>query len=193
MTSKLFTASITAFVCIGLIALCGYVRNTQILLACKIGAFIFALITSVVLSLVIMDALNERVRVMTDFIDSFGKLDDEARAAVAFEFPSMRYVMKGGRVREMFENTQATVEQFREFLASSNERQVSPRRDWCTREKPEWAWSEIMDHLMSKGYVLEDSYAGNHSWLWRGNAYRHLMAYWLAGRKVVDMNAEEAI
>lgn len=190
-TPKLIHAALTAFICIMFIAFCGYTENPRLLLAWKIGAFIFALLTVVITGLIVLEAINRRVSVMTDFIHAFAKLDDEGRAAVAFEFPSMRYHMKKGVVREYFEDTNVSLETFRLFLQTSNEKYISPEREWNSAEKPRWAWLEIKGWLVTQGYVIEDSYAGNHSWLWRGNSYRHLMAYWLAGRKVLNLSEVE--
>lgn len=185
---KLIHAAFTAFVCIMLIAFCGYTKNEQVIRAFTIGAWIFAIITAIVLGGLVMETLNHRVAVMTEFIREFGKLDDEARAAVAFEFPSMRYVMKAGKVREYFEDTNVPMDMFIAFLQTSNERYTSAERDWSTGDKPRWAWKEIMEYLHRKGYVIEDSYAGNHSWMWRGSSYKHLTAYWLKGRKLQNLN-----
>lgn len=185
---KLLHAAFTAFVCIAFIAMCGYTKNEQVIKAFTIGAWIFAIITAIVLGTIVLDSLNQRVAVMTEFIREFGKLDDEARAAVAFEFPSMRYVMRAGKVREMFEDTNVPMDTFIAFLQTSSERYTSAERDWNTKEKPRPAWLEIMAWLQSHGYVIEDSYAGNHSWMWRGNAYKHLTAYWLKGRKLQNLN-----
>lgn len=157
--------------------------------AWNVGALSMAVITAVILALLIMEALNHRVEVMTDFAREIGKLDDEARAMLAFEFPSMRYRMKKGIVREYFEDTNVSIETFRLFLQTSNERYISPRRDWQTAERPEWAWIEIEQWLEARDYIIKDSAAGSHSWLWKGNSYRHLMAYWVGGR-VQNLNRE---
>jgi hypothetical protein len=155
-----------------------------------IGAFLFGVMFLVIVGLLISEGINERVRVMTEWMDSFARLpDDEARAAVAFEFPTMRYRMKRGVVREMFEDTNVPTEMFRLFLSTSDERYISPKRDWYTAEKPEWAWLEIQGWLEENGYVLKDSAAGNHSWLWKGNGYRHMIAYW---RPLKNMSPEAA-
>lgn len=181
---------IFAFIGIGFLAAIGHTRNEQLVFAYKIAAWFFLIAAAIMMGLVVMEERVRSIQAMTDWMAEFGKLDHEARAAVAFAFPTMRYVMKRGTVRVLFEDTQATIEHFREFLSTSNEKQVSPRRDWCTKEKPEWAWEEIMGYLTPK-WVLEDSYAGNHSWLWRGDAYRHFCAYWMAGRPLKDLNAED--
>lgn len=183
---KLHHAMITAVVCIVLIAMGARARG-QVLLALNIGAFIFAVMTAVVLALIALESWRENVRVMVDWMIAFGKLDDEARAAVAFQFPTMRYKMKRGEIRGMFEDTNVPMEMFREFLKTSNSKYISPRRDWYTAEKPEWAWLEIKDWLEGQEYIIPDSAAGSHSWLWKGSAWDHLKAYWGAGLKLVDM------
>lgn len=178
---------ISAFICIGFIALCGKTQGS-LLLACKIGAFIFAIITAVVMGLLVLEQINRRVSVMTEWMDSFGRLDNEGRAAVAFAFPTMRYRMKNGTVREMFEDTDVAIETFRLFLKTSNDKYISPEREWVTAEMSRNDWQEIKSWLEAQGYIIKDSASGSHSWLWHGNAYKHLMAYWMAGRNVSNMN-----
>lgn len=185
---KPFDAMITAVICIVLIAL-GYKAPARVLTALNIGALIFAIITAIILWTLILEAANRRVDVITDWMKEFSKLDEEARAAVAFQFPTIRYHMKRGKVREMFEDTQVPIEIFRLFLKTSNNRYISPRRDWTTEERPAWAWDEIKNWLEEKDYIIADSAAGSHSWLWSGEAYRHLTAYWMSGRHLQDMSA----
>jgi hypothetical protein len=153
-----------------------------------VGAFAFAFMTAVVLALLVLEGLNARVRVMIDFANAISKLDDEARAMMAFEFPHMRYRMKRGEVRAMFEDTNVPIEMFRLFLQTSNDKYISPRRDWSTSDRPEWMWIEIFTWLEEHDRVYADSAAGSHSWLWKGNSYQHLYAYWMAGRKLTDMS-----
>lgn len=188
---KLHHAMFTACVCILLIAV-GAKAQGRVLTALNIGALVFALMTAVVLWMLIIESANRRVDVMTDWMKEFSRLDDEGRAAVAYQFPTLRYRMKKGVVREMFEDTNATAAQFRLFLQTSNQRYISPRRDWTTLEKPAWAWDEIKNWLESRDYILPDSAAGSHSWLWSGGAYQHLMAYWMSGRKLSDMSNQIA-
>lgn len=153
------------------------------------GAFLFGVVFLVIVALLISDGINERVRVMSYWMDSFARLpDDEARAAVAWEFPTMRYHMKRGTVRAMFEDTNVPMEMFRIFLQTSNAKYISPQRDWFTKEMPEWAWIEIYSWLVEHDKVIPDSAAGNTSHLWVGSSFQQLAAYWMAGRRVVNMN-----
>jgi len=182
---KLGHAMITVAVCVVLIML-GARAQGRVLFALNIGAFAFALMTAIILGLIVLESLNRRVEVMTNWMTEFGKLDDEARAAVAFAFPTLRYKMKRGEVREMFEDTNVPMELFKLFLKTSNSKYISPRRDWFTTDKPEWAWLEIRQWLQDNEYIKRDSAAGNHSWLWDGNAWDHLKAYWGAGLHLVE-------
>ena len=185
---KPLDAMITAVVCIVLIAM-GYKAPARVLTALNIGALIFAIITAIILWVLILEAANRRVDVITEWMKQFSRLDEEARAAVAFQFPTVRYRMRRGHVREMFEDTNVTIEQFRLFLQTSNGKYISPERDWNSKEKPRDVWTEIKDWLEGMDYIISDSAAGSHSWLWKGNAYNHLMAYWMSGRNLKDLSA----
>jgi hypothetical protein len=134
--------------------------------------------TVIVLILLLMEGINSMVKAQTDWMVAFGNLDDEGRAAVAFMFPKIRYHMKRGEVREFFEDTNVPMETFRLFLHLSNSKYTTPRRDWYTEQKPQWAWLEIQEWLQENGFIVPDSAAGSHSWLWNGNAWEHLKAYW---------------
>jgi hypothetical protein len=182
-TPRLTDAIVTALVCIGLMAL-GAKAPARLALALNIGALIFAGMTAAVLWMLIVQTLGEHLEKQTRFAEVFNTLDEEARRALAFQFPSMRYHMKRGIVRPYFETTEVPMEMFRHFLQTSNDKYVSPRRDWYTANYPEWAWMEIMSWLEENDKVIPDSAAGSHSWLWKGTAYQQLMAYWMAGREL---------
>jgi len=184
-------AIVTALLCVVFIAL-GWKAQGRVLMALNVGALLCAIVTAIVLWVLILEALNERVRVMVEFANAIGKLDEEARAMMAFEFPRMRYRMKAGEVREYFEDTNVPIELFRLFLQTSNNRYISPERDWNTTERPRWAWLEIKSYLEENKYILADSAAGSHSWLWSGESYNHLFAYWMAGRNIRNLNGLEA-
>lgn len=185
---KLHHAMITAAICLLLIASGAYTQKARILTAFTIGAWIFGFMTLVVLWMLIVNTLNERIDSMTELAKAYGQLDDEGRAAFAFQFPTMRYRMKRGDVREFFEDTNVPIKMFHEFLKTSNAKYISPERDWNSNNKPRWAWLEIKEHLEGQGYVQPESAAGSHSWLWVGESWEHLTAYWGAGIHLNDAN-----
>jgi hypothetical protein len=188
-TPRLHDAIITAVLCVICLALGGKTAG-RVASAFNFGALLFGFLFFLVVVLMFLEGLNRRVEVMTDFANAISKLDDEARAMMAFEFPSLRYRMKRGEVREYFEDTSVTIEMFKEFLRSSDSKHISPRRYWFRAERPEWAWLEIKGWLEDHELVVPDSAAGSHSWMWKGNAYDHLKAYWGVGLKLRDMSDE---
>lgn len=188
-TPRIFHAVFTALLCI--ICLLLGTRFPRYSFAFDLGAFIFSIILVIVLILLVMDGRRIVIDSMTDFAVAFGKLDDEGRAAMAFQFPTMRYEMKRGRVRAMFESTNVPIDMFKDFLLDSSAGQVSPERNWQTAERPAWAWLEIYTHLADKQLIVADSAAGSHSHRWVGNAYQHLCAYWLAGRSIPNLSEME--
>ena len=189
-TPRLSHALLTALLCVGAIALSSKAQG-KVLLALNVGAFVFAVMTATVLWMLIVENYGNLIDKMSNFAAIFAKLDDEGRAALAFQFPTMRYRLRRGHPRAMFEDTNVSIEQFREFLKRSNRKSIAPERDWSTSELPRAAWAEIRDWLEANDYILPDSAAGSHSWLWNGNAYDRLMAYWLAGRQLVNLSELE--
>lgn len=188
---KLQHAIATAFICIVLIAFSAKAQG-RVLTALTVGALIFALMTALILWWIALENINRRVVVITEWMHEFNQLDDEGRAAVAFQFPTVRYRMKRGEVRGLFEDTQVPIELFRYFLQTSNSKSISPERYWCTVDQPRWVWTEIQRWLQENDYIIPDSAAGSHSWLWKGEAFNHLKAYWMAGHIMRDMNATPA-
>jgi hypothetical protein len=188
-TPRLHHAIITAVLCILCLALSGKAQG-RVASAFNLGAVMFGFLFFLVVVLMFLEGLNRRVEVMTEFASAISKLDDEARAMMAFEFPHMRYRMKRGEVREYFEDTNVPIELFKLFLQTGDSKHISPRRYWYTVDKPEWAWLELKGWLEDHEYIVPDSAAGSHSWMWRGNAYEHLKAYWGTGIRLRDMSDE---
>ena len=177
---------VSIFIAIGFFSLSA-VASGRVYTAFNMGAVSFFVVSGVILFLLVLEGLNHRVEIMTEFARAIGQLDDEARAMMAFEFPHMRYKMKRGEIRQMFEDTNVPIEMFRRFLQTSNDRYISPRRDWYKADQPEWAWIEIKDWLEEHDKILPDSAAGPHSWLWKGNSYQHMTAYWMSGRTLTGV------
>jgi hypothetical protein len=189
---KLSHAMVAALICIGLIAL-GAKAQGRVLVALNIGALIFAIITAAILWMLIIQTVNERLDRLIELAKIYSGMDDEARQALAYQFPAMQYHMKHGEVRAYFEDTNVPIDTFRLFLQTSNDRYISPERDWQTKEMPAWAHTEIRLWLEANDKVIRDSAAGSHSWLWKGNSYKHLMAYWMSGHAPKDMTSSEMV
>ena len=186
---KILHAIMTAFACI-ILMLLGVRAGGRYQTVLNIGALIFGIITCSVLYMLIVRELDNYNSTIARLAEAYGLLDDEGRAALSFQFPTLRYRMKRGELRATFEDTNVPIEMFRLFLSDSNQVQIAPERDWATAERPRWAWTEIKLWLEDNSYIISDSAAGSHSWLWRGNSYQHMIAYWMAGRRLENLNAE---
>jgi hypothetical protein len=189
--TRFIQAIVSLLLGMGCIAMTATTKTPETTWAFALGALGFFIFAGVSVWTVALAAYDSHITTEENYADTFGKLDDEARAAMAFLFPKIRYVMKRGEVRGMFEDTNVPIELFREFLQTSNKQYVSPRREWYGKDRPEWAWIEIFKWLEERDYVFPDSAAGSHSWLWKGNAYDHLFAYWMSGRKPENLNTEK--
>lgn len=190
-TPKLSQAITTAFLCI-VCMLIGVWMGEKYSRIWNIGALIFALMTAAVLWLMLIDAYGYNTDRMTEFTRAYSQLDEEGRAALAMQFPSMRYRIRRGVVRSYFEDTSVLAETFRLFLQDSNRQYIAPERNWNTTERPRADWEEIKAWLEANKKIHPDSAAGSHSWLWVGNSYDHLMAYWFAGRELRDYSEMES-
>lgn len=189
-TPRISHAAWSIVACMVCIAMGAYVPK-KLETTFYIGALFFALVTVLMLWRIIVRTHDDHIEVMERFARTYGALSDEARAAMAFQFPALRYRIRRGKVREFFEDTNVPIEQFRLFLQDSNRKYIAPERNWNTAERPRAAWTEIKEWLESGEHILPDSAAGSHSWLWEGNSYDHFIAYWLAGRQIRDLNADE--
>jgi hypothetical protein len=192
-TPKFSHVVISTFLAIALMG-CSVLFDGRVSTALLIGSGLLFLSAASLMYSIVMVVNDERWSKMESFASTYAKLDEEARAALGFKFPELRYRMRRGQVGEYFEDTSATIEQFRLFLKTSNDKYISPERDWNSKEMPRGVWMDIKEWLEGEGYILEDSAAGSHSWLWKGNAYRHLMAYWMAGgRRLRNLNDGEVV
>ncbi len=167
-----------------LIVLSAYVDQTRttIITALYVFAGLFLLYVVVQLYDAHHEVIREDQRVAGEYATSISKLDPQQFNALGLGMPTLHATMYQGDVIELFEDTKATVKQFIHFLEDSDDRQISPRRNWTSREYPQEAWYEIKTWLAApkRNYIFEDSARGNHSWLWRGGAYRMLCTYWFA-------------
>lgn len=189
-TSQAALSILATMLCLALTAFApkGYEKVNQALMLGVIG---FAVLTIVIVVLAWVETGTERVDSIERMIRAYNLLDEEGKAAMYYHFPSMRYRMHHGKVREYWEDTNVTIETFRLFLQDSNQKSIAPERYWNSAERPRWAWEEIRLALESDGQVVADSAAGSHSWLWEEGAYRRLVAYWMAGKRMTGNTEKE--
>lgn len=178
--------------CMFCIAMTAFTRDQKVINAFYAGSIGFGLLAVVIVILIWIQTGTDRVESMERFIRAYQALDEEGRMAVSYQFPTIRYRMKRGKVLEYWEDTQVPIETFRLFLQDCTKKQIAPERNWNSTERPRWAWEEIKETLESSDLILPDSAAGSHSWLWvNESAYQRLMVYWMAGKRPVNLSEAE--
>lgn len=127
----------------------------------------------------------------TVLIKEMKHLTKDQFLALGIKFPHIRIKLGAIKPIEFFEDTNATYEQFDFYIRTSNDRQISPLRDWRTTERPARIWHEITDHLIKFGYVQRASSSGSHSHLWLFQSYSKLREMYFKP-DLVNMNETEA-
>lgn len=188
--NKVFLSVCTAL--ISIVCMLAGVRFREYQWAWNIGAAVFLIITGIILAVIVLDGYTSYNESLADIALALSKLDQQGREMLGYAFPTMRFVMERGMVKQKFEDTGVDVDLFIEFMASSKETYISPERDWFTSDKPHWAWEKIVDFLISNGDIIPESAAGPKSHLWKSRAvYQRYCAYWLKGRKLANLNESE--
>lgn len=110
------------------------------------------------------------------------QLPDERFHVLGLMYPKIRVSVRDQRAVPFYDDTNATMEQFRIFINGSDAQQIYPERN-CTAELPRSIWNEIRINLEDYGYILKESNAGSHSWLWTTpqtyNNIRSLYSKWI--------------
>lgn len=183
-------AILAALATIGFMLLATKARgNTFMVLL--LAAFLFFVLGSIIIYLLIIQARIEALREATDYGMMLAKLDDNGRRALGIMFPAFSYQMHRGKLEQHFEKTNVPMDLFVLFLEDSGRDFIASERNWSTKDRPRWAWQEIYDWLWERDYIIPDSAAGSHSWRWNQGAYQLLCAYWLRGRSIPDLNKLE--
>lgn len=120
-------------------------------------------------------------------------MTEQEREALGFFFPRMMMQIRATSIDFIFSGN-ATVEDLERFVNDSDQRQVSPERHWAEGTERQH-WQDILDWMISHGYVMEDSAAGSHSWLWVNNGkaivQKHILApYYIKTKRFANLNKE---
>ena len=104
-------------------------------------------------------------------------LPDERFQMLGLVYPKIRVRWPAGRAEVYFDDTNATMEHFKIFMAGSDSEQIYPERN-CNAELPRLIWNEIRICLEDYGHIVTNSHAGPHSWLWiTPQTYANLRAF----------------
>jgi hypothetical protein len=184
--AKLGHAFFTSMVSILFAYLWAVARTVRVGQVMIFGAFLFLLITGIILFIVIE---GSHYNAVTAYIEALVKMPSDLRNQLAFSVPSLRLVARRGQVQTLFDETRATKEHLHLFLQDSTSAQTASKRNWHTHERPAWAWDEIYNYLDSRGMVGKFS-VGPDSYPWVGTAYQNLSVYFL--ESITNLNYEEA-
>jgi len=136
----------------------------------------------IVLAILLMmtwDRLQDFWRTVGESASKLDRMAPDRFAALGIAFPNVRLKWTGSKAELYYEDTNVPFRYFDRFLAGSDSRQVFPKRYCREGHLPEWAWDEILINLQERGYVVPDSAAGSHSWLWvNATAYERVMKHY---------------
>ncbi len=147
-------------------------------------------------SLLVMWWLTSRERIafydaVSRLADRLAELDPDQWQALGIAFPTLR-IHWNGRPLQFIEDSDFTVEEFRRFMDDSDFRQISPMRNW-SNGRDRRTWERIKTWLEVRGYVQYYSAAGNHSWLWKGNAFHILKIRYLGSEPIPELELTKIV
>lgn len=141
----------------------------------------------------------------TKFTMAVGSQDHETRQFLADQWPELGvdfgvepilYILKDGL------NTGINLEFFRKFMQDSNGAEFADVREYnddktlqerfqVSREMVREQWRKCVAFLVREGYLIPNSAAGPHSYMWRSKGhYRKLARQYLSNHALIDMAAE---
>lgn len=143
---------------------------TMVLVAFGVGVSVFAVVIVVWIG---KAEVRKTYETATNFAEKLAALDPDQYRALGIRFPMLRIEYRGQPITTV-EDSGVTLKHFRAFLDDSDFRQVSPERNWASREKPRSVWRKIMAWLQENDFIYPNSAAGSHSWLWKGESRKLL-------------------
>jgi hypothetical protein len=114
----------------------------------------------------IIDTRKQMFYVQKEWLSELRQMDPEQwRALGLINIPFINITWEGETML-IWEGT-VSMKYFEHFMHTSNDSQTSPKGEWNTKKYPERVWTLIYNRLVQLGFVIPDSAAGNHSYLWR--------------------------
>lgn len=119
-------------------------------------------------------------------------MDPERYRALGIRIPELHiYASHEGPI-EYLEDTEIRMDLARQFLRDSDEYQFAPERLYGEGTRMRRQWQLLKDWLIEQGYLINNSAAGNHTWLWRTGRRSVFMRHYLGEDPlaVADLNQE---
>ncbi len=148
------------------------------------------------IAVVVLFWLGNRERIafyekLREVAEAIRDLEPNQWQALGIAFPTLR-IRFAGRPLRMIEDTDILQAELERFIANSTDRQISPERNW-SNGKDRRAWLRIKTWLEENELIDEHSAAGNHSWLWRGNAYYTIRDRYCEPKRFADLQAGKSV
>lgn len=118
------------------------------------------------------------------------EMNPEQWQALGIRFPELR-IRYHGKPISYIEDTDIRSEWMKQFLDDSDEYQFAPERLYGEGTQARKQWMLVRDFLISEGYLIDQSAAGNHSWLWRTGRRRQLLTMYFDQPLVLQNLNEE--
>lgn len=120
-------------------------------------------------------------------------MNPEQYDALGIHFPELRIHYHGKPVSYL-EDTSVRMEHFKKFLEDSDEVQFAPERLYGDGTQMRRQWTLCRDWLIEMDFLIQNSAAGNHSWLWRTGRRSQLFSmYFSQPLELIDLNELETI
>lgn len=167
----------------------GILMTDEQFAAAKIASAAFVLF-----SILVMAWINNRERIafydsMTRFSEAIRQMDNDQWQALGIRVPALR-VRWHGRPVQMIEDTDITVDDLEGFMEDSTASQISPVRNWSNGIERR-RWERIKSWLESQNYIVKNSAAGSHSWLWRGQSFYTVKERYLAEQQIKSLAEDD--
>jgi len=120
-------------------------------------------------------------------------MNPEQWNALGIRYPELRIKFHGKPIQYL-EDSDIRLECFQKFLDDSDEYQFAPERLYGDGTQLRNQWRMSRDWLIGKGFIIDNSAAGNHTWLWRTGRRQQLISmYFPPEISMVDLNQTDPI
>ena len=101
--------------------------------------------------------------------DKLEKMSSERFEVLGMSLPKIRVRWTGSHAVQYYDDTDVPLVYFQRFMKGADKTQIFPERNCREDWLPVWAWGQIKQNLEVRGWVIEESAAGNKSWRWRND------------------------
>jgi hypothetical protein len=182
-TPKLSHAVFLVFLSFAVFVIGSFVLPDREFVAAIIASVVFMIFSFLVMGFLANEQRIAFYHTIAMLSDSIRNLEADQWQAIGIYYPTLR-IKWNGKPMQYLEDTEITLHQLERFMNDSDAKQVVPKRDWTGRQRR--VWENIVRWLLQKNYIRHDSATGNHSYLWRGDAFHQLRERYLQIEVIED-------